>query len=350
MSSVSAKAIEPKMRIASIDQLRGFAIFGMLLVDYFGCFDHTWSQLHHHREGMTFADIIAPLFLFVVGMGMRLSTLKRLEHDSLPNVRKAILKRYALLTLIAFTLYTGYLWDALMNIGLAGLLAVFLVDKKPSVRITAGLLFLAAYQAVFSLTVYGGWLLRVVKFEDDTMPLLVKLFPFGPELMDCPINGGPLGFWSWALMLLCGTIAYDIMASKNTRTITAGCLAWGVALCVIGYALKIEWTGVKAAWPFSKYYVTAPYALWSSGLCFLILLAFYGVCDLLRVQIPHLTVFGTNPLVIYILQWCIMESACRFIPDETTNWMGIWLGFAVFYGICYGTAYYLHQKKIFVKL
>lgn len=350
MTDVPVPNLVPKKRIASIDQMRGFAIFGMLLVDYFGLFDHTWSQLHHHREGMTFADVIAPAFLFVVGMGMRPSMLRRIREQGLREARKSMVKRYALLVLVAFTLYTGYLWDALMNIGLAGLLILFVVDKKPHVRAAAGLALLLAYQALFSLTIYGAWLLRLVEFTDENMPLLVKLFPFGPELMDCPINGGPLGHWSWAVMLVAGTVAYDILATKDARKIVTWCLVLGAVACAAGFALKLPWPGVKEAWPFSKYYMTSPYALWSSGLCFFILLAFYIVCDVWSLRIPHLTAFGMNPLVIYILQWCIMESAGRFIPEETTNWLGIGLGFAVFYAVCYGTAVVLQRKNIFVKL
>jgi predicted acyltransferase len=367
MTVSDATPAKPKHRIASIDQFRGFAIFGMLLVDYFGLYKGSllepgestgfiyflavlWKQVHHASgTGVTFADTIAPIFMFVVGMGMRLSFQRRAMEVGPREARKSVFKRYCLLVLIAFTVYTGYLWDALLNIGLAGLLAVMLVDRKPSIRFGAGLVLLAAYQAVFSLTSYGPWLYRTLKY-DDAMPFIWKIIPFGPELVDCPINGGPIGHWSWCLMLLCGTIAYDLMATKNVRKIVIGCLAWGIALCVAGWVFKMEWPGVKAFWPFCKNYMTAPFALWTSGLCFLYLLAFYVVCDLLKLRIPHMTVLGLNPLFIYILQWCIIESAHRFIPEQTTNWTGIMAGSVVFYAVCYGTAYFLYRKKILIKL
>ena len=350
MSAEKTVSAMPKQRIASIDQFRGYAIFGMLLVDYFGCFRHSWPQLHHHRDFMTFADTVAPMFMFVVGMGMRLSMQRRSAEVGLADARKSMVKRYVILVLIAFTIYAGYLWDALMNIGLAGLLAVLLVDKKPSVRIIAGLILLAAYQAVFSLTVYGQWMLGTVDFNNDTIPFIFKLIPLGPELVKCNINGGPIGHWSWCLMLLCGTIAYDVMATKNAGKTVAGCLAWGAALCLAGWVLKQEWPGVKAAWPFSKYWMTAPFALWSSGLCFFTLLVFYVLCDVLKIRIPHLTVFGMNPLVIYILQCLIMDSGERFMPERSTYWPGIFAGFLVFYTVCYGTAYFLYRKQIIIKL
>ena len=337
-------------RIASMDQIRGYAIFGMLLVDYFECFDASTEQLHHHRDYMTFADSIAPLFMFVVGMGLRLSMKRRIEKVGLDAARKGLLKRYALLVLIAFMLYTGYLWDALMNIGLAGLLALWVVDKKPSVRIAAGLVMLAAFQCAFSFTSYGAFLQGNAFYRGNHMPIVWRLIPFGPELVSCAINGGPIGHWSWLMMMLSGTVGYDILAKGDRKSIILGCLTWGIGLALAGWALRLPWPGIKEAWPFSKFWMTAPFALWGSGLCFFTLLVFYLICDVGRLRIPHLTVLGLNPLFIYILQWCIMETSERFIPRGIENWGTILGGFAVFYGVCYGTAYFMYRRNIFVKL
>lgn len=350
MANSTLPATVPEGRIASIDQIRGYAILGMLLVDYFEAFRASTPQLHHHVEVMTYADTIAPLFMFVVGMGMRLSMVRRIEKVGVKEARRALLRRYTMLVLIAFTLYTGYLWDALMNIGLAGLLALWVADRQPAIRFGAGVVMLALYQAVFSLTSYGGWLQHTVQYTDASMPLIWKLIPFGPELLECPINGGPLGHWSWLLMLLCGTVGYDLIATRDRRRIVVGTLTWGIGLALAGWALTMEWPGVKEAWPFSKYYVTAPFALWSSALCFLTLLVFHVLCDVWNVRLPTLSVLGMNALFIYILQWCIMESAHRFLPRDTTNWFGIMAGFLLFFGVCCGAARYLYEKRIFVKL
>lgn len=347
--STAAASPVVKGRILSIDQFRGFAIFGMLVVDYFGAFDNTWDQMHHHSEYMTWADIIAPIFMFVVGMGMRLSMIRRIERVGLKEARSSLLSRYALLVLIAFTLYTGYLWDALMNIGLAALIALWFVDKKPSVRFVVALGFLAVYQCLVTFTEYGALVYRTKDFEFTYLKVIFDIIPIGPELLKVPINGGPMGHWSWLMMLVCGTIAYDIMATKDSRKIITGCLAWGVALCVAGFLLRAEWPGIKEFWPYSKNWMTSPYALWASGLCFLHLLAFYFVNDMLGFEIPHLTVLGLNPLFIYILQWCIVETGHRFVPEEP-NMVFLWVGFGVFYGVCYGIAYYMYRKNIFVKL
>ena len=62
------KLIKP--RIISLDMFRGFAIFGMILVNYLGHFDVISETFKHPRYGMTFANAIAPFFVFAVGMGL----------------------------------------------------------------------------------------------------------------------------------------------------------------------------------------------------------------------------------------------------------------------------------------
>lgn len=366
MSSKTAAA-QPAQRILSMDQYRGYAIFGMLLVDYFGSYKaellepnensgvlwvlaHFWHQIHHpHGAGFTFADLIAPVFMFVVGMGMRLSMVRRMEKVGVKAARRDILKRYAVIVMLGFTIYTGYLWDALLNIGLAGMLVLWIVDKKPWQRLAWGVGLVSLYQFVCLYTSYGEIVHRSLKYTGETMPLIWKLIPFGPTLLEVPINGGPLGHWSWALMMIGGTIAYDILATKDRRKITLNFLAWGVILAVVGLALQAEWPGLKEAWPIAKSWASASYAFWATGLCFLNLLLFYYVCDVWGWEIPNLTVLGINPLAIYVLQWCICETGNRFI-DENAGWVYIFTGWLIFYGVCYGIARYLYEKKIYIKI
>src|SRR5690554_5893290 len=104
---MSTPAVTPNTRIASLDQFRGYAIFGMLLVNFFGHYDTEWirelgdsglktalmfvfgQQLHHHSEFMTYADTIAPIFMFVVGIGLRLSWLRRVDKLTPGEARRS---------------------------------------------------------------------------------------------------------------------------------------------------------------------------------------------------------------------------------------------------------------------
>jgi len=60
-------------------------------------------------------------------------------------------------------------------------------------------------------------------------------------------------------------------------------------------------------------------------------------------------VLGINPLAIYVLQWCICESGSRFI-NSSAPWWYIFLGWAIFYGVIYGTARYFYDRNIIIKI
>ncbi|MDP5190187.1 heparan-alpha-glucosaminide N-acetyltransferase domain-containing protein, partial [Rheinheimera baltica] len=58
-------------RFVALDALRGLAIALMILVNTPGSWQHVYpSLLHASWDGFTFADIVFPGFLFVVGAAM----------------------------------------------------------------------------------------------------------------------------------------------------------------------------------------------------------------------------------------------------------------------------------------
>src|SRR5262249_45111737 len=51
-------------------------------------------------------------------------------------------------------------------------------------------------------------------------------------------DGGFFGPIGWAIPMLFGTLAYDIVPTRNSRAATARLLACGIPLLVLGYALN----------------------------------------------------------------------------------------------------------------
>jgi len=90
------------MRWKFIDQFRGFAIFGMIFVNVCCEFNNSPYWLVHHDYGFTFADFVAPAFIFIVGFSYRLSFMKSIENAPKSTVRKKFLKRYIILTFLGF--------------------------------------------------------------------------------------------------------------------------------------------------------------------------------------------------------------------------------------------------------
>ncbi len=364
---------EKPARLLSIDQLRGYAVFGMILVNAKGMFDVSIEQLEHHQHHFRYADTIAPLFMFVVGISMRLSWLRRSELAGPAATRRAMFKRFSTLVLIAFAIYMGWLWDALMDIGLAGLLAVLVIGTPPVLRAVAALCMALGYQAIVSYSVYGPWIMRKVSFSGEgavEVPYLYTWIPYHSDLFDVRLNGGPFGPLSWCFILLFGTIAYDIMKTGKLWTIVAWCLSLGIGLCAAGWVMSMEWNeaswGVaKVEWPISAYHMTLPFPLWSTGLCFLTLLAFYLLCDVGRFRFPTFSAVSMNALFIYIVQCVLSEtqgavelisSKFQAIQKPLVEWndslatpLGV-CGILAFYGMLALLAWVLHRNKIYIKV
>lgn len=89
-------------RLVSLDVFRGITIAGMILVNTPGSVDHVYQPLTHAAwHGWTFADLIFPFFLFIVGVAITLSLPgQRIAHAHQRLIFVRALRR----TLILFTL------------------------------------------------------------------------------------------------------------------------------------------------------------------------------------------------------------------------------------------------------
>ncbi len=327
------RSSERPSRISSLDHYRGYAIAGMLAVNSLGEFSSMPEQFRHGSGYMTFADLIAPLFMFVVGMGFRLSLQRRIELAGTRAAYVSALKRYGILICIGILLYDPApgawtcWWDALVDIGFGAILALPFMMQRTAVRAVAGAVFWALYQSIFVFTRYGAW------------------------TTERSIDGGPLGPLSWVPILLFGTIAYDLVATRDSKRIFRGCLAWGFALSAAGVLLYLPLDGVKDYWPFSQRSMEVSYPILATGFCFLTYLPFYYVNDVLQVNIPTMAVIGMNPLVIYIIQNALIDLyGPSLIVPENSTWPQAALDFAFLYGCCYAVAWKLYKDRVIIKL
>jgi predicted acyltransferase len=321
------KENKSKPRIMSLDMFRGFAIFGMILVNYLGHFETMPDTFRHPRYGMTFANAIAPYFLFAVGMGLKLSLEKRIKIDGTRKAYWHAAKRYLILILIGIVVYgpdpVMDMWDALVDIGFAGLITLPFIASGKIFRTAGAFVLLIIYQLLFIFTGYGEW----------TMPN--------------SIDGGPLGPISWASILVFGTIQMDYLKEEDRSGFIRKSLFLALPLLFIG--LGLSYLHPKEFWEFSQRSMTVAYPIFASGLSVITFLAFYLVGDVWKLEIPHLVVLGMNPLVIYIIQQVLIAFYGDALP-KTAQWWQALLGFAVIYGICYLIARYLIRKGYFIKI
>ena len=317
----------PMSRIASLDQFRGFAIFGMIAVNYLGHFEAIPGTFKHPDYGMTFANTIAPFFLFVVGMGFRISLINNIGKSGRPrSFRKAII-RYLTLILIGIVIYGPDpklgMWDALVDIGFAGLITLPFILSCRWIRITMALILPLIYQYLFTFTRYGEW------------------------TMNHSIDGGPLGVLSWASILIFGTLLMDDLINLNHSKFIRRSLTYGVILVAVG--LGLSYLEPSPLWEFSQRSMTMAYPLFATGLCYFVYVFFFWLSDLKKIEIPHLSVLGINSLVLYLVQNVIIELRGNLLDRKAPLWQALGGGLTV-YLICYFVARYLARKKIIIKI
>ena len=327
---------QKKARIVSLDAFRGFAIFGMILVNYLGRFEVMPETFTHPRYGMTFANAIAPYFVFAVGMGLRMSLARRIERTGRKKAYLHTVKRYLILIILGMILYGAGIkareweqllrmdmWDALVDIGFAGLITLAFIVYGKTTRLILAFILLIVYQLLFVFTGYGEW----------TMPN--------------SIDGGPLGPISWASILVFGTIQMDYLKENPPSVFIKKSLQLGIPLLVLGFGLS--YLKPMELWEFSQRSMTIAYPIFTSGLSVITYVAFYFVADIWKWKIPHMAVLGINPLVIYVLQQVLIHFFGSHYPKDAAFWQAC-LGFVVIYSMCYLVAHYLHRNKLIIKL
>ena len=316
-------------RVASIDQVRGYAVFGMVLVNVCGIFNSSPWLLTHPRTGYSYADSIAPLFIFVVGMGFRLSLHRRVDRDGWRSAYRHAATRYGILMGLGL-LYGGFdlrvsVWDALMDIGAAGMLCLPLLARPWWWRALGAVAYLALFEALFRWTGYGQW------------------------QMAHSICGGPLGPLSWAFILLWGSIAWDVVAPGRAARSVAVCAALGVFFLALGWLLHLPWGDFKPLWPFAQRWMTAPYPVFSVGLSFLAVCFFVLLCDVAKVSLPHMNALGRNPLLLYLLQALLVILIEVTVPHDLPFW-AVLLVWAGVYGVVFAVAQTLYRRGLVFKL
>ncbi|HEY8401376.1 MAG TPA: DUF5009 domain-containing protein, partial [Cytophagaceae bacterium] len=110
-------------RLVSIDFLRGITIASMILVNSPGSWEHVYpALLHAPWNGCTYADLVFPFFLFLVGVSIHLSLSKaKLNEKSKKGVIAKIFKRGLILFALGLFL-NGFPFFDLSEIRIPGVL------------------------------------------------------------------------------------------------------------------------------------------------------------------------------------------------------------------------------------
>jgi len=268
-------------RLTSIDQFRGFAILLMVLANFMGDVNSIPAWLKHaHDVGLTVIDLIAPFFIFAIGLTYRLSLQRRVADQGWPAAIEHFVRRWLALLGIGALLVTGEIliyspgetnWGVLQAIAVAGLVTLPALLLPTWGRAVAGLALLGGYQVMLD----KFWL---------------------PQVLGSP-HGGLLGALSWSAMLILSTVLADLFHDEAGRR---RWFAWASGLTLAAGVLLAVWA------PVSKNRVSASYVLISLGASALLFGLFHLLCDRRGLSFKIFEVWGQNPLLLYVLHLILL--------------------------------------------
>ena len=270
-----------KDRWNAIDELRGFAILLLFAFNGFHSFLNTPSWLQHAPVGKYFIfDMVAPLFLFAVGLSYSLSFNKRRERDGKTSAVLHVFKRG--LILILFGTVGGWLinwkinfyWGTLEMIGLCGIVALPFLALSPARRI-----FLAL------------WLVLMWQLLLD-VPGIHEIIGIRHGM------GGPIGTASWmSAVLIASAFSEWKITMKNSEY-----FSFTLMTILVLHLLSV---GAGSLYAINKSAVNAPYMFYSLQLGLTAFFVFYLKEIYGFKPLTILESLGKNALALYMVSGVI---------------------------------------------
>jgi predicted acyltransferase len=367
----------PPPRLASLDQFRGATALAMFAVNFVGGLATVPAGLKHHHTYCSFADTVMPAFVFAVGFGMRLSFLRRREADGRRAYRH-FLGRCGGLILLGVLLYhlTGKA-DTFTDLT-ARPLGEFLlaaVKRHPFETLThIGVTSLWCLPVIAA----AGWVRAVWAAASGGLHVWLSHLGYYPWNLTPPvgIDGGPLGFLTWAIPLVLGTLAHDWVMRDRPRG-TGELFFAGLGIAFAGYGLSLlskftppnditrlaSWEDIHDGFPFGgppKVFIvnywtmsqragSVTYPLFAGGVAVAAFAVFRLACDRGNLRRGYLDLFGRHALAGYIIHDLAGETVKPFVPKDSPLWW-VAVAFTVYLLLITVVLRYLDRNRLFLKL
>lgn len=303
-STVKTNAVKKK-RVISLDVFRGLAVAAMIFVNAMAFSEFTPEIFEHATwNGLTFADLVFPSFLFIVGVSMAYSFAARSKNSKRDLWGHFLFRVGALFTIgVALNWFTSdfsmvRIPGVLQLIALASLFASPMARFKPRwILLVAGVLLLIHGFILLGVGAPGipaGTLEKGNNIDDwiDIQVLTVN------HTIDA--NGDPEGILSiitaTALVLLGLCVGRTLQLRKHNLKTIGILLAGGAISLLLGLALS-------QILPINKQLWTSSFILVCAGIVTLFLTILFWYLDIKR--LPNVLFWaipmGLNALIIYIL-------------------------------------------------
>jgi predicted acyltransferase len=372
-------------RLISLDQFRGYTVLGMFFVNFAGNFAITPAIFKHHNTYCSYADTIMPQFFFAVGFAYRLTLLKRLKNIGPSKAYLHVMWRNLGLILLGFVIYhldkRASSWEAWQ---------VFVREQLP-----AQLLKREIFQTLVHIAVASFWVLPVITagpgvriafacFSGILHLGLSYWFYYDWVHAEPPgIDGGPLGFLTWTIPLLAGSVAYDVVVSRHSNwTKFRQMVGSGVILMLLGYGLSClsilpslsngptdsisfglveppfvppatgpgnERVHKSTLFAMSQRAGSISYLTFAAGLSLALYALFFLACDVGQWQLGIFGTLGSNALAGYVLHELIGTAVKAYAPADSPLWYTC-CAIVLYLAICYLFLRHLERHKLFLRL
>lgn len=356
-------------RLLSLDVLRGITVAGMILVNNAGACGYSYAPLRHAKwDGFTPADLVFPMFMFLMGISTYIS-LRKYAFQWRPAIGK-VLKRAFLLILIGILMKwlisssgTGNWadWEHMRLLGVmqrlgicygvTAVLALFVPHRR---FLPVAVLLLFAY---FILQLLGNGFEKspdnIMAIVDSTVLGTNHMYLQGRQFVE------PEGILSTIpsvaqvmIGFVCGRMIID---RKDNAERMQGLFLRGTSLLFAGFLLSY-------ACPLNKRLWSPSFVLVTCGVAALSLAALIDVVDVRQKQkwCTFFKIFGVNPLVLYVFAeisgdlfriWGINTLAFdTFLQPLFGNYFGSFMYAVLFLLLNWFLGYILYRKQIYIKL
>jgi predicted acyltransferase len=344
--SESSQAIEingkPSKRLLSLDFFKGLTILLMVFVNMVGQFTYTpsWSK-HAVDFGLTYVDLIAPFFVFMMALNYKSSFLRRMKELPKLKAYMRIVGRYLIFLGLGFVLTINkdpagnfyFRWGTLQVLGIVGLLLLPLIVLPAYVRLVIGIVGLSVHQFLletsFKQIIYDG------------------------------IEGGFFGSLSWGSMMIISSVLaeglYRYMnesTENGKRSMLLYFLLGGLLLTTTGIILNC-FSLINFNFVVSRQYMTASYVVICVGISSLF---FYGLFYIIEIfgkthdlfkKDNFISKLGRNSFFLFIVHILLISLVVPMIPEEINVVLVFLLGFINVF-IIWLLGYFMYKGEIFI--
>jgi predicted acyltransferase len=360
-------------RLISLDALRGFTIAAMITVNFPGIGEHVYAPLNHSVwNGLTPTDLIAPFFLFIVGVSIAFAYTKRREAGTPKGgMYKKIIVRTLKIFIIGLFLnllpdfnfaelrYTG----TLARISFVFIFCAFLfLNTKWKTQAWVGVGILVAYWLAMTLIPTPGYGKVMLERGANLAAWVDEMYMPGVKWQG---NWDPEGilstfpsFVTGITGMLAGHLLLHKTLSKHEKSIYL--MVGGLFVAALGYVWGLTFPVNENIW-------TSSFVLVTSGMASMLLGAVYFLVDIqgrTKGTKPGI-IFGANAITVYVLadffglffyslKFGSFSLSEHFFNAFTSIGLApkfVSMVYAILF-ICLNfiPAYILYKKKIFIKL